>query len=514
MCFVVPPRRLAAFAVVPAGLLLGLLLGPGCLGPNPRLEADTSTLGNGDSGDGDGDDSKADDGTTDAEVDAGPPTSCTNGERDGDESDVDCGGSCPGCASGGACEQSEDCQSGVCSEQLCAASSCSDGVQNGGELEVDCGGDCRFCLHSLFEPELDDLEGGNVFLPSIAMFDDRGIVLSYRTNEDENRLRWFDDELDDLGPSVELFEAVDVTPLLGFNWVPLATETERASSERQALAGGLAIDSGGTIAEPWLMRRGATPPAELWPAASGPGDVSAGDLLRVDQRLTVAWTQDDVPRLRRFDLASESWIDMAPLELETVPAGYVGEAPALASGGDHTLAVWVRCLAEVSDACDIGMRRIGDDWIDPSPVSLGLEDAPVYLPRAAITDDGRTALTWVSSADGYEVWAAILDANLGLEGAPWLLQGGLTMLAATGDVVALEGSFAFAWPDVIEDRVHLRRFVAPQQPLIPEIGDEAPWPTSTDPWFVRMARVDNHVVVVWSAENGGYTQIQGQVLSY
>jgi hypothetical protein len=41
-------------------------------------------------------------------------TNCTNGEKDWDESDLDCGGVCPGCASGRHCFVNEDCTSGQC----------------------------------------------------------------------------------------------------------------------------------------------------------------------------------------------------------------------------------------------------------------------------------------------------------------------------------------------------------------------------------------------------------------
>ena len=71
--------------------------------------------------------------------------SCTDGVRNGDETDVDCGGSCPPCANGGACEQPADCGSGVCSRLVCATPSCTDGVLNGSETDVDCGGQCNPC---------------------------------------------------------------------------------------------------------------------------------------------------------------------------------------------------------------------------------------------------------------------------------------------------------------------------------------------------------------------------------
>ncbi len=51
-----------------------------------------------------------------------PPT-CTDGIKNGNETGVDCGGSCPACPS-----------------------SCSDGIQNGNETGIDCGGSCPACV--------------------------------------------------------------------------------------------------------------------------------------------------------------------------------------------------------------------------------------------------------------------------------------------------------------------------------------------------------------------------------
>jgi hypothetical protein len=51
-----------------------------------------------------------------------------------------------------ACASSADCESRVCSDAQCAAATCADGVQNGDEQDVDCGGSCpRYCL-SLLPP--------------------------------------------------------------------------------------------------------------------------------------------------------------------------------------------------------------------------------------------------------------------------------------------------------------------------------------------------------------------------
>jgi len=69
--------------------------------------------------------------------------SCTDGIKDGSETDVDCGGaSCPGCAVGKNCNIGSDCQSGFCAYGVCQATSCTDGVKDGTETDVDCGGSC------------------------------------------------------------------------------------------------------------------------------------------------------------------------------------------------------------------------------------------------------------------------------------------------------------------------------------------------------------------------------------
>jgi hypothetical protein len=73
--------------------------------------------------------------------------SCDDSVRNGDESDVDCGGGCEPCGNGLACELPADCASEVCDDAdcgpeldaCCQAPSCDDGVQNGNETATDCG---------------------------------------------------------------------------------------------------------------------------------------------------------------------------------------------------------------------------------------------------------------------------------------------------------------------------------------------------------------------------------------
>ncbi|MBI2664004.1 hypothetical protein HYX10_01540 [Candidatus Woesearchaeota archaeon] len=70
---------------------------------------------------------------------------CKNGLQDGDESDVDCGGSCGKCDIEKKCESNEDCLHNFCFEGQCSAGSCSDGFQNQDETDADCGGICDAC---------------------------------------------------------------------------------------------------------------------------------------------------------------------------------------------------------------------------------------------------------------------------------------------------------------------------------------------------------------------------------
>jgi hypothetical protein len=65
---------------------------------------------------------------------------CTDAAKNGDETDVDCGGSCPKCADKQTCISAGDCVSGHCVASVCVAASCFDKILNGSETSIDCGG--------------------------------------------------------------------------------------------------------------------------------------------------------------------------------------------------------------------------------------------------------------------------------------------------------------------------------------------------------------------------------------
>ncbi len=89
----------------------------------------------------------------DSGADSGPPSAtCGDKIKNGDETDVDCGGTCAQkCALTKGCKGVADCVAGAaCLMGVCAAQSCMDGMMNGTETAVDCGGaSCPGCADGL-----------------------------------------------------------------------------------------------------------------------------------------------------------------------------------------------------------------------------------------------------------------------------------------------------------------------------------------------------------------------------
>src|SRR3954469_14795809 len=68
-----------------------------------------------------------------------PASTCSDGVQNGDETGVDCGGSCPRCGNGRSCLSRNDCASALCSGRVCA--SCANRFDCG----TDAGGKECFC---------------------------------------------------------------------------------------------------------------------------------------------------------------------------------------------------------------------------------------------------------------------------------------------------------------------------------------------------------------------------------
>jgi hypothetical protein len=74
-----------------------------------------------------------------------PANTCQNSLKESDETDVDCGGSkCAPCAENKLCIVDKDCATGLfCYQGIrCKKPSCTDGVKNQDETNIDCGGTC------------------------------------------------------------------------------------------------------------------------------------------------------------------------------------------------------------------------------------------------------------------------------------------------------------------------------------------------------------------------------------
>jgi hypothetical protein len=71
---------------------------------------------------------------------------CTDTEKTVDETDIDCGGrTCEPCPADKTCVTGTDCQSGICTNQVCQAPTCTDIAVNGDETDMNCGGKCPAC---------------------------------------------------------------------------------------------------------------------------------------------------------------------------------------------------------------------------------------------------------------------------------------------------------------------------------------------------------------------------------
>ncbi|CAF1435857.1 unnamed protein product, partial [Adineta steineri] len=88
---------------------------------------------------------------------------CNDDIKNNGETDVDCGGSnCSPCGTGKACSGAGDCASKSCASDICKGKTCSDGIMNGDETDIDCGGSCPVCdVYQMCKVDLDCVTGCN-----------------------------------------------------------------------------------------------------------------------------------------------------------------------------------------------------------------------------------------------------------------------------------------------------------------------------------------------------------------
>jgi len=74
------------------------------------------------------------------------PPDCGDQQTTGDETDVDCGGrTCHPCPAERRCITGTDCESAICTNQVCQPPTCTDLALNGDETDLNCGGSCPPC---------------------------------------------------------------------------------------------------------------------------------------------------------------------------------------------------------------------------------------------------------------------------------------------------------------------------------------------------------------------------------
>jgi len=497
------------------------VLGVGaCLGPNPWFEAgedetvvdETTGQGDGDgdpSGDGDGDPSGDGDGDPSGDGDGDP---CMNGVQDGDETDLDCGGSCSPCAAEQDCLIDQDCASAICEAGSCAAPSCSDGITNGDELETDCGGSCRFCEHSALVAKLSGTTESALFGVDTAMFDDGGFAITYVDPDLGVQVRWFDQYAFAKGSAVHA-----VPEISDSNFYTLSL---RAGSARADDLVHLALNGTDAMSTNVDSFAATLDPSELLgrqPIYQGDIAVNESALDVDDELAALVWNLGGIIRLRHYDYAMA--VDLGAPQTANPEFGLrPAKHPTVATRDGLTVVAWSACDPIETKQCDIELRRYDGGWLDNSPVVLGLPLGNYLTSRVAIAADGRVALTtWRRDENQVpHTYAAMFGADFNLEGW-WLLQGNLgSTFTPSPVVVALsDGSFAMAWSDADDQRVHLRRYIGADVPLVDDVGDEAPWPASApNPGWVGLATHGNLLVAAWTATNADHYVVQGQVLSF
>jgi hypothetical protein len=128
--------------------------------------------------------------------------SCTDGIRNGDEADVDCGGAgCSPCPTSSRCTDDSDCATDHCAEGVCLDSTCDDGIRNGDEEGVDCGGTsgCPACVErcacassdALMPLGCDPVPGRALGISGIPALSEDGSTVAFDRCDEDSRCQPF-----------------------------------------------------------------------------------------------------------------------------------------------------------------------------------------------------------------------------------------------------------------------------------------------------------------------------------
>jgi len=137
---------------------------------------------------------------------------CNDGNQNGGETAIDCGGPCMGCMIGQPCMVNADCASLSCVGMSCAPS-CMDGLQNQNESDVDCGGPCTPCANGLGCNDAADCASGYCSVAGTCQCNpvcECDLVIS------ELRVRGLTGGNDE---AIELFNPLDVPVVLDDKWL-------------------------------------------------------------------------------------------------------------------------------------------------------------------------------------------------------------------------------------------------------------------------------------------------------
>lgn len=316
---------------------------------------------------------------------------CCDGKHDGDETDLDCGGSCGGCPIGKACLGDRDCASGSCANHLCRVNPCADGKQDGQETDLDCGGPVCLARCATGKSCLVDRDCQGALCVAKVCAERYSPSMAFATG----------------GAPV----AVTIADLDGDGKPDVAT-----------------ADKGGTATVLLGAGGGQLKAPAMFPVGGLPSALAAAD-LDLDGKLDLAVVHDGVKNLAAGAavlLGKGGGSFQAPLDTPTGSEPVAVVARDFDGDGKIDLAVLNRYASTVSI-----LRSLGGGKLAPA-VDLKTDGKPASLAAADLNGDGRADL-----AVGGERLQVFLNDGHGGFGAPsnfQLIVGGDGVYVRAGDI--------------------------------------------------------------------------------